>query len=303
MLGNSFKFSTINWTTVPYDLTNSTSNLQNPYQLGASSTIETFFILPPKDPTIYNYTQNGNPILESGFWNNNQFSSTYTTLGDYGNATDCLLYGDISRCTGFNKFAIDGQQIRSEGSYVEEFPAYADNEYLYKGYNTTLFEFPSKTINTSETETVYYGINYEGNFEPNYKFYSSSDNLNNYLNAMKSPVMNITAYYGYYIPVYQTSGNCSLVEKVFGDCAPKTTSVLKMVNNAKNDTYGYQFVEDFLYFANSTSSISFSFPNSIPVYVCFSSGCGEYNYNTTGYGGTLNQTNQSTSVLQSAVKV
>jgi len=125
--------------------------------------------------------------------------------------------------------------------------------------------------------------------------------------------MNINAYYGYYIPVYQTTGKCSFLETLFGTCAPEST-VLNMINNAKNDKYGYQFIENFLYFANSTSAISFSFPSDIPIYIIHNETqpgtppiiwSSWYNYTTTGYGGTLNQTNQSTEYywLQSEVKI
>jgi len=309
MLGSKFKFSTIGWTTVPYEITNSFSNSAYPYYDARSLYTQTFFILPPNDSTIHNYTQGGRPFLESGFWNKNgQFINTHSILGDYGNATGCLLYGDISRCLGFNQFALNGQALNKQ-SELQTFNAYADNEPLYKAYETY-----TTTINgTTITNETFYGIfavlNQKtwGIFYPNYAFYYSNINLNNYFNDISTPIININANYGYFIPVYQTSGVCPLVSNLFGSCQTKPSSVLNMINSAKNDSYAYQYIENFLYFANSTSVISFSFPNYIPIYHWYIEASNsaktwysEENYTTTGYGWTLNQTNQSTSMLLSS---
>ena len=303
MFGSLFKFNTINWTTVPYDLTNSTSNLQNPYQLGVNNYTETFFMLPPDDPTIYDYQQNGAPILESGFWNGAQFTNTNATLGDYGDPLGCLLYGDISSCLGFSQFTLNGQAFRQKSAPLTL--AFANGENLYKEvlFNSSGNAFGVVIDNYSFHGVYYYpliisspGV-YPGDFYPT-AFYYSNVNLNNQFNSLSSPIMNINAYYGYYIPVYQTSGVCPL----FGNCNTNPTPILNMINNAKAGNYAYQYIENFLYFANSTSAISFSFPSSIPIFIIHNEtqpgtppiiSSSWYNYTTTGYGRTLIQTNQS----------
>jgi len=55
MFENNFKFAQINYGAVPYNLTNSTSNIQDVYHSGINSYTETFFISPPNDQTIYGY--------------------------------------------------------------------------------------------------------------------------------------------------------------------------------------------------------------------------------------------------------
>ena len=105
------------------------------------------------------------------------------------------------------------------------------------------------------------------------------------------------------IYLFKTSGVCPLGSSIFGTCQTKPSSVLNMIGSAKNDSYAYQYIENFLYFANSTSPISFSFPNYIPILILHNyTAPGSipqiwytvYDYNTTGYGWTLIQLNQST---------
>ena len=267
--------------------------------------------MPPNDATIYNYKQTGTPILESGFWNsNNQFIDNRKILGHSGNAEYCLLYGDIIDCLGFSRFEISNNYISSQTA-IPFFQASFNNENLYKGINSTSYS-SSGDIQIKTTTTTFYGIyNFSGFshgiFYPNYNFYYSDVNLNNYSNYLSDGILNIKAYFGYYIPVYQTSGVCPL----FGNCNTNPSSVLDMISDAKAGNYAYQYIENYLYFAPSTSAITFSFPNyllltmeinktysgkSITTYsnVTYK----DYNYNTNGLNRILLQ-NQSSVIERS----
>jgi len=317
MLGNKFMFSTISWTTVPYDLTNSTSNLQNPYQLGAGSTIETFFILPPNDKTIYDYQQNGVPVLLSGFWNSNgQFVNNQTILGSYGNPYGCLIYGGITECIGFGQFVLTNPLTYLQNEPYINNTAYAvsaahlhtnesDNGYMYG-----LFYI---NTNSSGDSSLFYYTNYTnstyiGYFYPYYTFYNASISLNKYFNSYDGAVMQINADYGYYIPVYQATGVCPLFATNCNNYNPG--SILNMIDDAKTNSYSYQYVEDNLIFAISTSAIQINIPS--PIYY-FSQvqgsqtrGNGQYEYvyyykryNATNDGITNILINQQGSVTYS----
>ena len=84
-----------------------------------------------------------------------------------------------------------------------------------------------------------------------------------------------------------------------------------MISDAKSNNYYYQFIQNFLYFATATASITFSFPGSIPI-AQWTNTTFVYNnnhtqttswseqiqdYTTSGYSQTLLKTNQSMTVL------
>jgi len=128
MLGKPFSFSTIGRSTVPYY-----TNL-----LGFSSTdtsttqtVYGFSSLPSGFPTGSNYP--APYYIESGYWNGNNFVNTQSILGHYGNATYCMLYGDISDCIGFYEFMFNGQALPVQTS-SPLFEAYINNQNLSKLY-------------------------------------------------------------------------------------------------------------------------------------------------------------------------
>ena len=324
MLGSPFKFSTINRTTVPYDLTNSTSNFQSPYQLGAGSTIETFFILPPKDLTIYNYTQNGNPILESGFWNNNgQFSNNQTILGSYGSPYGCLVYGGISECIGFGQFIMTNPL-----TYLQDEPFINNIAYHVPSMNpngdlfySLYMEQPSCTSGsisclspyiipyridgvfyTGVSNTTKFAYPIDGNFYPNYTFYNASISLNQYFNTYTGAVMQINAGYGYYIPIYQ--GTRGYFGK--GRCNTNPGTILNLIFNSTHPNSCYTFTEDNLTLALSTQAIQVNIPNHIyhwwQDHCAYSNGTKFYLYekwnaSNNGYKNILIHQNQSTTWL------
>jgi len=290
MLGSPFKFAQINYGAVPYYLTNSTTNTQSVYHSGVNSYTETFFILPPNDNTIYGYKQNGNPILMSGFWNNNgQFINTQSILGHYGNAKYCLLYGDISDCLGFNNFAMSNPSITMHDENYKFNNAYnvlstlnltykivenpiqplpGSSGYLFSIDGVFYTNVSSKINFTNESSGYFFYPNIsskinltqeqQGYFYHNYRFYNASISLNNYFNYYNGGVMQINANYGYYIPVYQTSG--SIIN--FG-CNTNPRTILNLIYNSTNEFNCYVYTEDNLTFANSTSAIEINIPNHI----------------------------------------
>jgi len=312
MLGKPFSFITIGWSNVPYK-----TNLLgfNSTDTSKTQTVYGFPSLPSSFPSGSNYPTY---YLESGYWNGNNFVNTQSILGHYGNAIYCMLYGDISDCIGFYEFMFNGQALSTQ-SYSPFFNAYVNNQNLSKLYQSggpyniiDQGNFSSEDLNYLEYGLYYYTSASDlssvpiGYFYPNYTFYSSDINLSNYLtDAINSA--NITAYYGYYIPVYQASGVCNQ-HGLFGpSCSTNNpSSVLNMVSDAESNNYYYQFIQNFLYFATSTSSISFSFPNYIPIIewinytIKYSNGAQQtswsnkvVNYTTLGYSQTLLKTNQS----------
>jgi len=281
MLGSKFKFSTIGWTTVPYNLTNSTSNQALPYQSAVNSYTQTFFILPPNDSTIHNYTQGGRPFLESGFWNNNgQFSNNQTILGDYGNPYGCLVYGGISECIGFGQFIMTNPL-----TYLQDEPFINNIAYHVASMNpngdlfySLYMEQPSCTAGsisclnpyiipyridgvfyTGVSNTTKFAYPIDGNFYPNYTFYNASISLNKYFNTYTGAVMQINADYGYYIPIYQGTGGYF----ANGECNTNPGTILNLIYNSTHPNNCYTFTEDNLTLALSTQAIQINIPNHI----------------------------------------
>ena len=315
MLGKPFSFSTIGWSTVPYKTNLSGFNSTN---TSKTQTVYGFASLPSSFPSGSNYPRY---YLESGYWNGNNFVNTQSILGHYGNVTYCMLYGDISDCIGFYEFMFNGQALPTQTS-SPLCEAYINNQNLSKLYKnvTTIIRSLGNCGVQYITHYLEYGLYYYkatstlssvliGYFYPNYTFYSSDINLSNYLtDAINSA--NIAAYYGYYIPVYQASGVCNQYGLFGPSCSTNNpSSVLNMVSDAESNNYYYQFIQNFLYFATATASISFSFPNYIPsiqwTNTTFKNNGAQQtswseqiqNYTTSGYSQTLLETNQSTRVV------
>jgi len=277
MLGSKFKFSTIGWTTVPYEITNSFSNSTYPYQSAVNNYTQTFFILPPKDLTIYNYTQNGNPILESGFWNKNgQFINNQTILGSYGNPYSCLLYGGISQCIGFGQFIMTNPLIYLPSENYKFNSAYAvpaideqngQNLYLVTPVRSEYGANPQINLEqiygifyTNVSNNTRYANPIQGYFYPNYLFYNSSVSLNQYFNSYQGAVMQINADFGYYIPIYQATG---IKSRFGGNCDTSPNTIFNLVSNSTNIDDCYNYIEDNLTLALSPQAIQINIPNYI----------------------------------------
>jgi len=292
MLGSKFKFSTIGWQNVPYYITNSTSNQTLPYQSAVNSYSQILFILPPNDVTIYNYKQPETPILESGYWNNKgQFLNAQTILGDYGNPYGCLINGDISDCTGFYYFAMSNPSITMPDENYIFNKAYAipsvnesNDQNLYSSRLGSLTILPVLP-HALWTDYPIYGLfftnvsnqtNYtypvQGYFYPYYRFYNASISLNQYIyyyfDSNGGAVMNINAYYGYYIPFYQETDTILPMYPIsVPQCNPNPGSIMNLINDAKNSCF--EAVEDNLTFASSTQAIQINIPSNFYYWINF----------------------------------
>jgi hypothetical protein len=101
-------------------------------------------------------------------------------------------------------------------------------------------------------------------FYPNYGFYNSTVNLDQYFNYTYGPIIQINANYGYYIPVYQDTGKAPYWG-LFTNCNNTYSSVLNMVQASWNGAC-FQYVDTYLYYTKSTQSIEVQIPSTIQYY-------------------------------------